>query len=55
MEFTTYFGALRRASISRELTKLHEETLRGTLTELCAHFEKHPPKGEFVLILEGKE
>jgi len=30
MEFTTYFGALRRASISRELTKLHEETLRGT-------------------------
>ena len=55
MEFTTYFGALRRASISRELTKLHEETLRGTLTELSAHFEKHPPKGEFVLILEGKE
>ena len=55
MEFTTYFGALRTASISRELTKLHEETLRGTLTELCAHFEKHLPKGEFVLILEGKE
>ncbi|MBX2983800.1 MAG: 16S rRNA (cytidine(1402)-2'-O)-methyltransferase [Flavobacteriales bacterium] len=47
------FGADRAASISREITKLHEETLRGTLPELAAHFEAHPPKGEFVLCVAG--
>lgn len=41
------------ASISRELTKMHEETIRGSLMELKAHFELHPPKGEFVLIIRG--
>lgn len=45
----------REASISRELTKLHEETLRGTLSSLSDHFDKHAPKGEFVLIVKGKE
>jgi 16S rRNA (cytidine1402-2'-O)-methyltransferase len=41
------------ASVSRELTKIYEETLRGTLKELKAHFELHPPKGEFVLVVKG--
>ncbi len=50
-----YFGNERRISISRELTKLHEETLRGTISEMITHFEKHNPKGEFVLIVAGKE
>ncbi len=47
------FGGARRLSISRELTKLHEETLRMTLDEAAAYFDAHPPRGEFVLILEG--
>uniref|UniRef100_UPI004055F36B 16S rRNA (cytidine(1402)-2'-O)-methyltransferase n=1 Tax=Alistipes sp. TaxID=1872444 RepID=UPI004055F36B len=46
-------GPERRASVSRELTKKFEETLRGTLDEHLAHFQKVEPKGEFVVILEG--
>lgn len=49
------FGSEREASLSREITKLHEETLRGTLSELAAYFESTPPKGEIVLIIKGKE
>jgi len=44
----------RRISISRELTKLFEETLRSTLSESVAHFTEVPPRGEFVLVLEGE-
>jgi len=43
----------RRVSVSRELTKIYEETLRFTFSEAIAHFEERPPKGEFVLIVEG--
>lgn len=52
-ELAGAFGAERPASISRELTKLHEETLRGTLAELSEHFRQHAPKGEFVLCVAG--
>jgi 16S rRNA (cytidine1402-2'-O)-methyltransferase len=45
----------RRASISREMTKRHEETLRGTLSQLLAHFEDTPPKGELTLVISGAE
>ena len=48
-------GPDRQASISRELTKAFEETVRGTLEELEAHFTAHPPKGEFVLVIQGKD
>ena len=48
-------GTERRASVSREISKLYEETVRGTLTELAKHFTLHPPKGEFVLIVAGYE
>ena len=54
-EFITYFGEDRQASISRELSKLYEETVRGTLTELKTHFETHPIKGEFVFCVAGAE
>lgn len=43
----------RRISISRELTKLHEETMRFTLSQAAEHFAQTPPRGEFVLVLEG--
>ena len=47
-------GSDRPASLSRELTKAFEETVRGTLQELEAHFKAHAPKGEFVLVIKGK-
>ena len=50
-----YFGAERQAAVCRELTKLFEETRRGTVTELAAHYEAHPPKGEIVLVVAGKD
>ena len=48
-----HFGAERPASVSRELTKIYEETLRGTLEELIAHFSSHTIKGEFVIVVGG--
>lgn len=48
-------GADREISVSRELTKLHEETIRGTLAGIKEHFTDKPPKGEFVLVVAGKE
>lgn len=53
-EFITYFGAERQASISREISKMFEETVRGTLEELKNHFENNPIKGEFVFCVAGK-
>jgi len=52
-QFVEYFGAERKISASRELTKLYEETLLGTLKEVLTHFEITAPKGEFVLVVEG--
>ena len=54
-QFAEFFGGDRMASVSREISKIHEETVRGTLTELLAHFTQYPPKGEFVIIVGGKE
>ena len=45
----------RRVSISREITKLHEQTLRTTLQKAVEHFEQTPPRGEFVLVIEGAQ
>lgn len=54
-QFAEYFGVGRRASVSREISKLYEETARGTLEELVEHFTKAEPKGEIVIILSGIE
>ena len=54
-EFLQYFGAERQVSVSRELSKLHEETVRGTAEEVLKHFEAKPPKGEIVVIVAGKK
>ena len=48
------FGSDRRCAACREISKLHEECVRGTLEEVAAHFEANEPRGEFVLIVEGR-
>ena len=53
--FIAYFGALRQVSVSRELTKMFEETIRGTATEVLAHYTAKPPKGEIVVVVEGNK
>lgn len=53
-EFAEYLGYDRQASVSRELTKMYEETVRGTLTEIKSHFENNVLKGEFVMCIAGK-
>lgn len=53
--FAAYFGKDRKISISRELTKLYEETIRGTTKSVLTHFIKNPPKGEIVIVVEGKK
>ncbi len=54
-QFSDYFGGDRPISISRELTKMYEETVRGTLEEVISHFKGKPPKGEFVIVVGGKK
>ncbi|WP_348799185.1 16S rRNA (cytidine(1402)-2'-O)-methyltransferase [Flavobacterium adhaerens] len=53
-EFVTYFGEDRQICVSRELSKLHEENVRGTAKEVLAHFEKNAPRGEIVVTVAGK-
>ncbi|MBN9299316.1 MAG: 16S rRNA (cytidine(1402)-2'-O)-methyltransferase [Filimonas sp.] len=54
-DFIQYFGAERRCSVCREISKIYEENVRGTLAEVAAHFKNKPPKGEIVLVVEGSE
>jgi len=54
-EMSEHFGSDRQASVSRELSKIYEETKRGTLAELEQYYNEHPPKGEFVIIVAGKK
>jgi 16S rRNA (cytidine1402-2'-O)-methyltransferase len=53
--FVEYFGADRQVSVSRELSKMFEETIRGTATEVLANYTAKPPKGEIVVIIDGKK
>ncbi len=54
-ELSDIMGAERQASVSREITKIYEQTLRGNLEELLHHFQNKPVKGEIVVIVAGKE
>jgi 16S rRNA (cytidine1402-2'-O)-methyltransferase len=54
-EFKGIFGEERRVSVSRELTKLHEETFRGTIKETLDHFNSKQVKGEIVIVVAGKD
>ena len=53
-QLAEHLGGDRRASACREISKIHEESVRGTLDELTAHFKETAPKGEFVIVVEGK-
>lgn len=55
MQLAECFGMDRRASVSREISKLHEETVRGTLQQLVEHFTEQEPRGEFVIVVAGKD
>lgn len=52
-QMVEFFGPSRRATVSREITKMYEETRRGTVAELLSSFEAQPGKGEFVICVEG--
>lgn len=54
-QFVEYFGAERPVSVSREITKVHEETVRGTAAEVLQHYEIKPPRGEIVVVVAGKK
>ena len=54
-DFKTHMGAERSISISRELTKLHEETFRGSVADALAHFTNQKPRGEFVIVMAGNK
>lgn len=54
-QFSEYFGAERQVSVCREISKIHEESVRGTLSEVIAHFTANEPRGEIVIVLSGKE
>lgn len=54
-QFSEYFGAEREVSVCREISKIHEESVRGTLCEVIAHFTEVEPKGEIVIVLAGKD
>ncbi len=54
-QFAEVFGADRQASVCREISKIHEESVRGTLEELVAHFTAKAPKGEIVIVVSGRK
>lgn len=54
-QFAEVFGAERPVSVCREISKIHEESVRGTLQEVIAHFTETEPRGEIVIILGGKD
>lgn len=54
-QITEFFGQERPVSVSREISKLHEETVRGTASEVLRHYQEKPPKGELVIVIGGKK
>ena len=54
-QFAEVFGEDRQVSCCREISKLHEESVRGTLSEVISHFVETEPRGEFVIVLAGKD
>ncbi len=52
-QFAQHFGEERQISLTREISKKFEQTIRGTIVEVLSHFKEHEPKGEFVIVLAG--
>ena len=55
VNFIEFFGPDRKLSVSREISKMFEQTIRGTTSEILSYFEDKKPKGEFVIVLDGKK
>jgi 16S rRNA (cytidine1402-2'-O)-methyltransferase len=55
IQFCDFFGEERLVSVSRELTKMYEETKRGSMNDVLHYFQEKKPKGEFVIVVEGKK
>ncbi len=55
VQLSEHFGADRQVSVSREISKLHEETVRGTIEEVINHFTENEPRGEIVIVLAGRK
>ncbi len=53
-QFAEAFGPERQVSVCREISKIHEESVRGTLAEVAVHFKEHEPKGEIVIVVAGE-
>lgn len=54
-QFAEYFGGERKISVSREISKIHEETIRGTIIEVIDHFKEEKIRGEFVIVVAGND
>ena len=54
-QFAEFYGGDRQVSVCREISKVHEESVRGSLNEVIAHFQEKEPKGEIVIVLDGKK
>lgn len=54
-QFIEVFGSDRQVSVCREISKIHEESVRGSLQEVLQHFTETEPRGEFVIVLAGKD
>jgi len=54
-QFAEVYGGDRQVSVCREISKVHEESVRGSLNEVIAHFQEKEPKGEIVIVLDGKK
>ena len=54
VQLAEVLGGERQAAVAREISKVHEETLRGSIDELIAHFSQAEPRGEIVIVVAGK-
>ena len=54
-QFAEVFGTERQVAVCREISKVHEECVRGSLEEVAKHFAENEPRGEIVIVLQGKE
>jgi 16S rRNA (cytidine1402-2'-O)-methyltransferase len=54
-QLAEFLGEERQVAVAREISKVHEQTVRGTLAEVIAHFTANEPRGEIVVVISGKD